>query len=87
MTATPNTPNSDFFLSVRRTVVPMVMGWLATLPVSQFIDISEVETALVAVFASIYYVTLRKLEDNGVPAASWWIAFGTTPAPKYEPEN
>jgi cell division protein FtsW (lipid II flippase) len=87
MTKTQNTPNSNLFLSVRRTVVPMIMGWVATLPVSQFVDVDAVETALVAVFASIYYVVLRKLEDRGVPAASWWIAFGRTPAPRYEEES
>jgi hypothetical protein len=81
---TQNTlPNSDLFTSVRRTIVPMIMGWIATLPVSQFVDTQQVEAALVVLFGSIYYAGLRTLESKGVPAASWWIAFGRTSAPVY----
>jgi hypothetical protein len=80
---TQSTNNSDLFISVRRTVIPMIMGWVATLPVSQFVDTQQVEAALVVLFGSIYYAALRALESNGVPAASWWIAFGKTSAPVY----
>jgi hypothetical protein len=61
----------------------MVMGWLATLPISQFVDTQEVEAALVVLLGSAYYVVLRWLEDRGVDAAGWWIAFGRTPKPEY----
>jgi hypothetical protein len=70
--------------SVRRTVVPMVMGWLASLPVAPLIDTAEVERALVVLLAATYYTVLRMLEARGVDAAGWWIAFGRTPAPKYD---
>jgi hypothetical protein len=70
--------------SIRRTVVPMVMGWLASLPIAPLIDTAEVERALVVLLAAAYYSVLRTLEARGVDAAGWWIAFGRTPAPKYD---
>jgi hypothetical protein len=76
----------DLQTSIRRTVVPMLMGWLMSLPIAQFIDAAEVERALVVILAAAYYAVLRWLEDRGVPAAGWWIAFGRTPAPVY-PED
>ena len=69
--------------SIRRTVVPMVMGWVASQPFAALIDTGEVEAALVVVLGAAYYSVLRWLEDRGVNAAGWWIAFGRTPAPEY----
>jgi hypothetical protein len=70
--------------SIRRTVVPMVVGWLASLPIAPLIDTAEVERALVVLLAAAYYTVLRTLEARGVDAAGWWIAFGRTAAPKYD---
>lgn len=78
-----NTENKDLLMSVRRTVIPMVMGWIASLPVAPFVDAVEIERALVVVFGAAYYAALRWLEDRGVNAAGWWIAFGRTPKPAY----
>ena len=61
----------------------MLMGWLMSLPIAPFIDAVEVEGALVVLLGAIYYSVLRWLEERGVPAAGWWIAFGRTPAPVY----
>jgi hypothetical protein len=69
--------------SIRRTVIPMAMGWIASLPVAPFVDQVELERALVVVFAAGYYSALRWLEERGVDAAGWWIAFGRTPKPEY----
>lgn len=80
---TKSTSNKDLLTSVRRTVVPMVMGWLASLPIAPFIDVDEVEKALVVVLGATYYAVLRFLEDKGIDAAGWWIAFGKTPRPAY----
>lgn len=80
---TTTTTDPALLMSLRRTVVPFVMGWLASLPISQFVDTAEVEKALVVILGSAYYATLRFLESRGVPAAGWWIAFGRTPAPVY----
>jgi hypothetical protein len=62
----------------------MVMGWIASLPISQFVDLGEIEAALVVLLGSAYYAALRTLESKGVPAAGWWIAFGRTPQPAYD---
>ena len=69
--------------SIRRTVVPMLMGWIASLPIAPLIDTAEVERALVVLLAAGYYAALRWLEERGVDAAGWWIAFGRTPRPEY----
>jgi hypothetical protein len=61
----------------------MVMGWIASQPFAAFIDQSQVEAALVVLLGAGYYSGLRWLEDRGVDAAGWWIAFGRTPAPEY----
>jgi len=71
--------------SIRRTVVPMVMGWVAHLPIAPLVDTAQVEAALVVLLGAVYYSTLRWLEDRGVDAAGWWIAFGRTPKPEYLP--
>ena len=76
----------DLLTSIRRTVVPMVMGWLASLPFAPLVDSVEVERALVVILGATYYTVLRWLESRGVDAAGWWIAFGRTPAPVY-PED
>jgi hypothetical protein len=76
----------DLLTSIRRTVVPMVMGWLASLPIAPLVDSVEVERALVVLLGAAYYTVLRWLEARGVDAAGWWIAFGRTPAPVY-PED
>jgi hypothetical protein len=73
----------DLLKSLRRTIVPFIMGWIATLPIAQFVDTAEIEKALVVIIGSAYYAGLRFLESRGVPAASWWIAFGRTSAPIY----
>lgn len=78
-----STDSRDFLTSIRRTVIPMVMGWIASLPIAPFIDVVEVERALVVVFGAAYYAALRWLEDRGINAAGWWIAFGRTPKPAY----
>jgi len=61
----------------------MVMGWVATLPIAPFVDSAELERALVVLFAGAYYTGLRVLEERGVDAAGWWIAFGQTAPPEY----
>ena len=73
----------NLLTSIRRTIIPMVMGWVATLPIAPFVDSAELERALVVVAAAAYYGVLRFLEERGVDAAGWWIAFGRTPAPEY----
>jgi hypothetical protein len=80
---TAQSTDKDLLTSLRRTVVPFVMGWLGSLPFAQFVDSAEVESALVVILGSAYYAVFRWLESRGVPSASWWIAFGRTTAPIY----
>jgi len=70
--------------SIRRTIVPMVAGWIGSLPLAPLVDSAEVERLLVVVIAAVYYTLLRWLEERGVDAAGWWIAFGRTPTPHYD---
>ena len=74
----------DLLTSIRRTVVPMVMGWLMTLPIGPYIDERAVETALVALLGAVYYAVMRVLEDRGIRVASFLVGFGFTVAPKYD---
>ena len=69
--------------SIRRTVVPMVMGWLMALPIAPYVDTQAVEMALVAMLGAVYYGVTRFLEDRGFPVAGWMVGFGSTPPPEY----
>jgi hypothetical protein len=64
----------------------MVMGWVATLPISPYVDEAAVETALVALLGAAYYAVMRVLEDRGIKVASFLIGLGFTVAPRYEDE-
>ena len=74
----------DLLTSIRRTVVPMIMGWVVSLPIAPYVDAAAVETALVAILGAAYYAVLRVLEDRGIRAASFLIGMGFTVAPKYD---
>lgn len=73
----------DLLTSIRRTVVPMVMGWLLSLPVAPYVNETAVETAIVAIIGAVYYAVLRLLEERGVRVASLLIGFGVTVPPVY----
>jgi len=74
----------DLLTSIRRTVVPMIMGWVVSLPIAPYVDAAAVETALVAILGAAYYAVLRVLEDRGIRVASFLIGMGFTVAPKYD---
>ena len=74
----------DLLTSIRHTVVPMVMGWLMTLPIGPYIDERAVETALVALLGAAYYAVMRVLEERGIKVASFLVGLGVTVAPKYQ---
>jgi len=76
----------DLLTSLRRTIVPMVMGWLISLPIGPYIDERSVETALVAIIGAAYYAVMRLLEERGIRLASFLIGLGVTVAPKYQDE-
>jgi len=74
----------DLLTSIRRTVVPMVMGWIISLPIAPYVDERAVETALVALIGAAYYAVMRLLEERGIKVASFLIGLGFTVAPRYE---
>jgi hypothetical protein len=74
----------DLLTSLRRTIIPMVMGWVLSLPIAPYVDEGAVETALVALLGAAYYAVLRLLEERGVRVASFLIGLGFTVAPKYD---
>ena len=76
----------DLLTSLRRTIIPMVMGWVLSLPIAPYVDAAALETALVALLGAAYYAILRLLEDRGVRIASFLIGLGFTVAPKYQGE-
>lgn len=73
----------DFLTSLRRTIIPFVMGWVAHLPIAPYIDAAEVEAALVVLLGGVYYAVARFFEEQGYPVASYFIAFGKVPSPVY----
>jgi len=70
--------------SIRRTVVPMVMGWLLSLPIAPYVSETAVETAIVAILGAVYYAVMRLLEVRCVKIASLLIGMGVTLPPTYE---
>lgn len=75
----------DLLTSLRRTIIPFVMGYLLSLPIGPYLadNASEIEAALAVVIGSVYYIVMRFAEDRGIPVASYFLAFGPTPAPVY----
>ena len=65
----------------------MVMGWVATLPISPYVDEAAVETALVALLGAAYYAVMRLLEERGIRVASFLIGLGFTVAPRYKADE
>lgn len=75
--ARPNLP-----VSVTRTVIPFVAGWLVTLAVRRFgvtIDNDTIASLLTTVFGSVYYVLVRAAEHYR-PAFGWLLGVAKRPA-------
>ena len=69
--------------SLRRTVVPMVMGWVLSLPIAPYVDETALETAIVAIVGAVYYAVMRLLEERGIKLATFAIGLGPVGAPEY----
>lgn len=59
--------NHDFFLSLRRTVVPITVGAVASSALGPYLPDALVAEWTTLLLASVYYVVLRLLETK-VPA-------------------
>jgi hypothetical protein len=75
----------NLLTSIRRTVIPFIMGWLLSLPIGPYIatDAAAVEAGLAVIIGAIYYVVMRVAEEQGIPVASFFLAFGRTTSPIY----
>lgn len=74
----------NLLTSIRRTVIPFFVGWILSLPVGRLFDESELTGLLTVALGTVYYVAARWAEEQGLPWASWFIAFGPTTTPHYD---
>ena len=54
--------NTDLLISLRRTLVPIVVGVVAGSFLSAYVDLASVETVVSGVISAVYYATLRMIE-------------------------
>ena len=75
----------NLWTSIRRTVIPTVVGAIMATAAGPFLDEVLVTEAVVALFAAVYYTAARLLEEAGVTWASVLLGGGT--APHYEQDT
>jgi hypothetical protein len=75
----------NLWTSIRRTVIPTVVGALMASAAGPWLDEALVTEALVALFAAVYYTAARLLEEAGFRWASVMLGGGT--APHYEQDT
>jgi hypothetical protein len=69
----------NLWISVRRTVAPVVVGALMASRVGHLLDPVLTAEAVVAVLAAGYYLVVRLLEQVGAPGASLLLGGGMPP--------
>ncbi|MFH9731926.1 hypothetical protein [Streptomyces sp. NPDC017260] len=71
----------DVLVSLWRTAVPVIVGWVAALLARIYIDVDEqaLSQALVAGFAVVYYGLFRLLEAKVSPAFGWFLGLARPP--------
>ncbi|MFC9505353.1 hypothetical protein [Streptomyces sp. NPDC057002] len=82
----------DVLVSLWRTAVPVIVGWVAALLARIYIDVDEqaLAQALVGAFALVYYGLFRVLEAKVSPAFGWFLGLARPPAypvPPAKPHN
>ncbi|MFI7083829.1 hypothetical protein ACIBUR_09505 [Streptomyces anulatus] len=72
----------DVLVSLWRTAVPIVVGWVAALLAHIYVDVDEValSQALVGIFGVLYYGLFRLLEAKVSPAFGWFLGLAKPPA-------
>lgn len=77
---------SDYVISLIRTVVPMAVGWLATVLIGAGIEFDTValEAALVSLISAAWYALTRWLETR-YPRFGWLLGYPSSPA--YQPRH
>lgn len=75
----------NLLTSIRRTVIPFIMGLLLSLPIGPYIaqDSAQIEAALAVFIGAVYYIVMRIAEERGIHVASYFLAFGPTATPVY----
>lgn len=71
--------------SLIRTLVPIIVGFLLSLPIATKLGVSSDEATqfITAVVTAAYYVIVRALEHYGNPNFGWLL--GAAKAPTYPP--
>lgn len=73
-----------FFISLTRTLVPIVVGWVAAAFVAAGIEpnqelLESMSALLSAVFAGVYYVGIRSFETYISPKFGWLLGVAKAP--------
>lgn len=74
----------NLWMSIRRTVIPYLVGALLATPVALLFNADDLTTMLTIILGSTYYGVARWAEEQGHPVATWFIAFGPAPTPHYD---
>ena len=75
----------NLWTSIRRTVIPTLVGAIMATAAGPLLDEQLVTEAVVALCAALYYTAARLLEEAGFRWASVLLGGGT--APHYEPDT
>lgn len=75
---------SDILVSLKRTLVPMVVGAVAASVIGQWVDLAMLEEIVGSVISICYYTAVRVLETK-VPAVGFLL--GARQQPVYLPEK
>jgi hypothetical protein len=76
--------SSDILVSLKRTLVPIIVGAVAASALKQWVDIVLFEEIVASVISIVYYTVLRFLEVK-VPAVGFLL--GSRQQPVYLPEK
>lgn len=72
--------NQDLLVSLRRTLVPMIVGLVTGSFLAQFIDQASLENVISGVVTAVYYLAIRLLESK-VPG--FGVLLGSRKQPVY----
>jgi hypothetical protein len=77
----------NLWMSIRRTVIPYLVGWVLSLPLGGLFTEGELTTLFTVVLGTLYYAAARWAEEQGYQWASWFVAFGPAPTPHYDTDT
>lgn len=72
--------NQDLLVSLRRTLVPMIVGLVTGSFLAQFVDQASLENVISGVVTAVYYLAVRLLESK-VPG--FGVLLGSRKQPVY----